>query len=89
MPLYYVIIPQKETKVTVLCLSFYNIHLNAARAGMDLPQGDLAERCGVSGQTIRAIEKGDSNPMINLCVVFKIDKCAPARRTAPKRSSRR
>ena len=34
---------------------------------MDLSQQDLAEKVGVSRQTINAIEKGDYNPTINLC----------------------
>ena len=34
---------------------------------MDLSQQDLADRVGVSRQTINAIEKGDYNPTINLC----------------------
>lgn len=45
-----------------------NLRLKAARAGLDLSQQDLAERVGVSRQTISAIEKGDYNPTINLCV---------------------
>ena len=44
-----------------------NLKLKAARAAMDLSQQDLAERVGVSRQTINAIEKGDYNPTINLC----------------------
>ena len=42
----------------------------AARAGMDLSQEDLAKKCGVSRQTISAIEKGDYNPTINLCIAI-------------------
>ena len=34
---------------------------------MDLSQQALADRVGVSRQTIVAIEKGDYNPTINLC----------------------
>ncbi|MCR5405697.1 MAG: helix-turn-helix transcriptional regulator [Lachnospiraceae bacterium] len=45
-----------------------NLKLKAARAGMDLSQEDLANKCGVSRQTISAIEKGDYNPTINLCI---------------------
>ena len=45
-----------------------NLRLKAARAGMDLSQQELAERVGVSRQTISAIEKGDYNPTIHLCV---------------------
>ena len=42
-----------------------NLRLKAARAGLDLSQQELAERVGVSRQTISAIEKGDYNPTIN------------------------
>ena len=45
-----------------------NLKMKAARAGMDLSQQQLAEICGVSRQTINAIEKGDYNPTINLCI---------------------
>ena len=45
-----------------------NLKMKAARAGKDLSQEDLARMCGVSRQTISAIEKGDYNPTINLCV---------------------
>ena len=44
-----------------------NLKLKAARATMDLSQQALADRVGVSRQTIVAIEKGDYNPTINLC----------------------
>lgn len=47
-----------------------NLKLKAARAGMDLSQEDLAAKCGVSRQTISAIEKGDYNPTINLCIAI-------------------
>ena len=45
-----------------------NLRLKAARAGKDLSQDQLASLCGVSRQTISAIEKGDYNPTINLCI---------------------
>ena len=45
-----------------------NLRLKSARAALDLSQQDLAERVGVSRQTINAIEKGDYNPTIRLCV---------------------
>ena len=32
-----------------------------------MSQQDLADKVGVSRQTINAIEKGDYNPTINLC----------------------
>jgi len=37
---------------------------------MDMSQADLADKCGVSRQTISAIEKGDYNPTINLCIAI-------------------
>ena len=45
-----------------------NLRLKAARASLDLSKEDLAAKCGVSRQTISAIEKGDYNPTINLCI---------------------
>ena len=45
-----------------------NLKLKSARALMDLSQEALAEKVGVSRQTINAIEKGDYNPTINLCI---------------------
>ena len=43
-----------------------NLKLKAARAGCDMSQDELA--VGVSRQTINAVEKGDYNPTINLCI---------------------
>ncbi|BBC55785.1 MAG: helix-turn-helix transcriptional regulator [Streptococcus mutans] len=45
-----------------------NLRLKAARAGKDLSQQALADLVGVSRQTITAVEKGDYNPTINLCI---------------------
>ena len=45
-----------------------NLRLKAARAAKDLSQQELAELVGVSRQTINAIEKGDYNPSIRLCI---------------------
>lgn len=45
-----------------------NLRLKSARAAKDLSQEQLAKLCGVSRQTINAIEKGDYNPTINLCI---------------------
>ena len=45
-----------------------NLRLKAARAAMDLSQEALAQMVGVSRQTINAIEKGDYNPTIRLCI---------------------
>lgn len=47
-----------------------NLKLKAARAGLDLSQQELAEKVGVTRQTISAIEKGDYNPTINLCIAI-------------------
>jgi putative transcriptional regulator len=44
-----------------------NLRLKAARAAMDMTQQQLADRVGVSRQTVNAIEKGDYNPTIRLC----------------------
>ncbi|MCR5367744.1 MULTISPECIES: helix-turn-helix transcriptional regulator [Eubacterium] len=45
-----------------------NLRLKSARAALDLSQEQLAKMVGVSRQTINAIEKGDYNPTINLCI---------------------
>jgi putative transcriptional regulator len=47
-----------------------NLKLKAARAARDLSQEQLAQLCNVSRQTINAIEKGDYNPTINLCIAI-------------------
>ncbi|MDO4276095.1 MAG: helix-turn-helix transcriptional regulator [Eubacteriales bacterium] len=47
-----------------------NLKLKAARASLDYSQLELADKVGVSRQTISAIEKGDYNPTINLCIAI-------------------
>lgn len=47
-----------------------NLKLKSARALKDMSQDDLAKAVGVSRQTINAIEKGDYNPTINLCIAI-------------------
>ena len=47
-----------------------NLKLKAARAGKDMSQQQLADAVGVSRQTINAIEKGDYNPTIRLCIAI-------------------
>lgn len=47
-----------------------NLKMKAARAAKDLSQEQLADACNVSRQTISAIEKGDYNPTINLCIAI-------------------
>lgn len=45
-----------------------NLKIKAARAALDMTQKDLAEVVGVSRQTMNAIEKGDYNPTVMLCI---------------------
>lgn len=45
-----------------------NLRIKTARASLDLTQKDLAEAVGVTRQTMNAIEKGDYNPTIRLCI---------------------
>lgn len=45
-----------------------NLKLKSARAALDMSQQQLAEAVGVSRQTINAIEKGDYNPTLKLCI---------------------
>lgn len=45
-----------------------NFAMKDARAKAGLSQQELADQLGVSRQTINAIEKGDYNPTIKLCV---------------------
>ena len=47
-----------------------NLRLKAARAAMDWSQQRLADTVGVSRQTINAIEMGDYNPTIRLCIAI-------------------
>jgi putative transcriptional regulator len=47
-----------------------NLKMKAARAEKDWSQQELAARVGVSRQTINAIEKGDYNPTIKLCIAI-------------------
>ncbi|WP_125706879.1 helix-turn-helix transcriptional regulator [Lacticaseibacillus porcinae] len=53
-----------------------NLKLRAARAAKDLTQEDLAARAGVTRQTIGAIEKGNYNPTVQLCItICKVLDC--------------
>ena len=45
-----------------------NLRIKAARAALDMPSKDLADAVGVSRQTMNAIEKGDYNPTVKLCI---------------------
>lgn len=47
-----------------------NLRLKAARAERDMTQKALADAAGVSRQTINAIEQGEYNPTIRLCLTI-------------------
>ena len=47
-----------------------NLRLKSARAAKDLSQQQLADLVGVSRQTIAAVENGDYNPTIKLCLAI-------------------
>ena len=44
--------------------------MKSARAALDMSQQQLADAVGVTRQTINAIEKGDYNPTIKLCLAI-------------------
>lgn len=44
-----------------------NIAIKVARAERDMTQKALAEKVGISRQTMNAIEQGEYNPTIRLC----------------------
>ena len=47
-----------------------NLRMKSARAAMDWSQQQLADAVGVSRQTINAIENGEYNPTIRLCIAI-------------------
>jgi putative transcriptional regulator len=47
-----------------------NIKLKLARVALDLSQEELADKVGVTRQTINMIEKGNYNPSLNLCIAI-------------------
>lgn len=47
-----------------------NIRLKAARTAMDMSQGDLANKVGVTRQTIGLIELGKYNPTLSVCIAI-------------------
>lgn len=44
--------------------------MKIARITKNMTQNDLAQKVGVTRQTIGLIEKGDYNPSIHLCVLI-------------------
>ena len=47
-----------------------NLRLKSARTAKNLSQQQLADIVGVYRQTVNAIENGDYNPTINLCIAI-------------------
>ena len=47
-----------------------NLRMKSARAALDLSQDELAKKVQVTRQTISAVENGDYNPTINLCIAI-------------------
>ena len=47
-----------------------NKKLKLARVEKELSQAELAEKVGVTRQTIGLIEAGGSNPTLNLCIAI-------------------
>ena len=47
-----------------------NLRLKSARAAKDMSQKDLADAVKVARQTINAIELGEYNPSIKLCIAI-------------------
>ena len=45
-----------------------NLKFKSARAAKDMSQKEVAEVVNVTRQTINAIESGDYNPSIRLCI---------------------
>jgi putative transcriptional regulator len=56
--------------MTNLVMMMKNIKLKLARVEHDISQAELAERVGVSRQTIGLIELGKYNPTLNLCLAI-------------------
>lgn len=47
-----------------------NLRIKAARAALDMSQDELAKKAGVTRQTVNAVENGDYNPTIKLCIAI-------------------
>ncbi|WP_026884979.1 helix-turn-helix transcriptional regulator [Clostridium beijerinckii] len=47
-----------------------NLKMKSARVSMDLSQEQLADRVGVTRQTIGMIEAGKFNPSLQLCIAI-------------------
>lgn len=47
-----------------------NLRIKSARAALDMSQEELAKKAGVTRQTINAVENGDYNPTVKLCIAI-------------------
>ncbi len=47
-----------------------NLRMKSARAALDMSQEELAKKVNVTRQTVSAVENGDYNPTINLCIAI-------------------
>ena len=47
-----------------------NLRMKSARAALEMPQEELAKKVNVTRQTVSAVENGDYNPTINLCIAI-------------------
>jgi putative transcriptional regulator len=45
-----------------------NLRIKAARAAKDMSQKEVAEAIGITRQTMNAIENGEYNPSLKLCI---------------------
>lgn len=57
-------------KMNAMTANMKNIKLKIARVALELSQEQLAEKVGVTRQTIGLIEAGKYNPSLNLCIAI-------------------
>lgn len=57
-----------DAKIKERNMAQKNLKMKAARAEQDLSQDELAQRVGVTRQTIGMIEAGKFNPSLSLCI---------------------
>lgn len=69
MQFIYYFTPYKNVKMRGFTVNT-RIKLRMARVEHDLTQAQLAEKAGVTRQTIGLIENGAYNPTLNLCVAI-------------------
>ena len=59
-----------DTGLNTVLIEVECIQLKAARSALDMSQGDLAEKVGVTRQTIGLIELGKYNPTLSVCIAI-------------------